>query len=199
MAHGLQVSSAMTTLAIRLSLLTLAVSLFGSLGCASVQMPQRQANFTGTLIVRFVDGTDPLHKIQIHGECNINAADLSGVDPTDETTFTTGFPGTYLDASKKPSAVEMITLLRTPRLGDVSNKMNSYPRRSAYRLHRWRICVRVRIARGSPWYASLHRAAILFSYMCTVRRPGIRSLTDHKAYRNIIIINPDSSLFIKSR
>lgn len=37
----------MTTRAIRLVLLTLAVSLFGSLGCASVQIPRRQAEFAG--------------------------------------------------------------------------------------------------------------------------------------------------------
>jgi hypothetical protein len=64
-------------------------------------------NITGTLIVRFADGTNPLDKVQMLSDCNINKADLSSVVPTNVTTYTSGFPGAYLDSSKRPSAVDI--------------------------------------------------------------------------------------------
>ena len=64
-------------------------------------------NITGLLVVLFADGTDPLEKLEINGKLEINAADLTNVVPSDETTYTTGYPGNYIDPLKKPSSVDI--------------------------------------------------------------------------------------------
>jgi hypothetical protein len=64
-------------------------------------------NITGTLLFRFKDGTDPTYKVTIVTPLNINAADLRGFVATDVRTFRSGYPGTYSNPAKKPSAVNI--------------------------------------------------------------------------------------------
>lgn len=50
-------------------------------------------NISGTLVFRFAVGTPPSYKVQLDVALNINAADLTGLNLADETTFSSGFPG----------------------------------------------------------------------------------------------------------
>ncbi len=61
-------------------------------------------NITGTLVFIFADGTSPSYELDIETTLNINAADLSGWNRNNESTYTTGYPGSYDDPMKKPSA-----------------------------------------------------------------------------------------------
>lgn len=56
----------------------------------------------GTLLFRFSNGTDPSYKVSIDVPLAINAADLTGLDPTDETTFRSGYPSRWADPDKAP-------------------------------------------------------------------------------------------------
>ena len=64
-------------------------------------------NIRGTLIFNFSSEFDDSDKIINTATVNINKADLSGLKPADPTTYTTGYPPTFLDASKKPSNVDI--------------------------------------------------------------------------------------------
>jgi len=48
-------------------------------------------NIRGTLIFFFESGTDPMFKVFLNCDCNVNAADLSGLDVTDPSTYTSGY------------------------------------------------------------------------------------------------------------
>jgi len=64
---------------------------------------------TGTLLFDFADGTSGDYKVVIDRDVSvrINAADLSDVDFTDKSTYTSGYPGKYLDATKQPQKVDI--------------------------------------------------------------------------------------------
>jgi hypothetical protein len=62
---------------------------------------------TGTLVFRFAPGTDPLYKVVCDLPMSINAADLTGVTFNDEGTWTTGYPGVYVDPTKRPDQVNI--------------------------------------------------------------------------------------------
>jgi hypothetical protein len=64
-------------------------------------------NVTGTLVFRFVDGTDPSYKVVLEMPVRVNAADLTSVNFANQGTYTTGYPGTYADPSKKPDQVDI--------------------------------------------------------------------------------------------
>jgi len=64
-------------------------------------------NIRGTLIFRFADGTDPDYRTKVLVPLSINAADLSGWNPTDESTYTTGYPPTFSDPARAPYAVDI--------------------------------------------------------------------------------------------
>lgn len=64
-------------------------------------------HITGSLAIKFATGTDPEYKIIVTADVEINAADLSSVDYADESTYTSGYPGTYLVPDKMPSSVNL--------------------------------------------------------------------------------------------
>ena len=67
-----------------------------------------EINITGTLVFLFADGTPTNYELDIRTMLNINAADLTGWNRTIESTYTTGYPGTYDDPMKKPSARDIM-------------------------------------------------------------------------------------------
>jgi len=64
-------------------------------------------NINGTLIFNFGSDYSPTDKYVNTAAMNINAADLSSWDPQDENTYTTGYPPTYVDTTKKPWTVDI--------------------------------------------------------------------------------------------
>lgn len=65
-------------------------------------------NIRGTLIFNFIPNSkgqnwDPLDKIVNTATMNINAANLSGLIPSNPATYPSGYPPTYTDTTKKPS------------------------------------------------------------------------------------------------
>jgi hypothetical protein len=69
-------------------------------------------NVRGTLVFNFTPNSkgknwDPLDKIVNTATMNINAANLSGLNPNDPSTYTTGYPPTYTDPSKNPVNVDI--------------------------------------------------------------------------------------------
>ncbi|HYT60014.1 MAG TPA: hypothetical protein VEL06_07570 [Haliangiales bacterium] len=66
-------------------------------------------NVRGTLIFNFGSDFGPTDKIINTATVNINKADLSGLNPTDPSTYTTGYPPTYSDQDKNPVNVDIHT------------------------------------------------------------------------------------------
>lgn len=64
-------------------------------------------NITGTLVFRFKSGTAADYKVFIETPLNINKANLTGWNKSVESTYTSGYPGTYTNPAKKPSAVNI--------------------------------------------------------------------------------------------
>jgi len=66
-------------------------------------------NVTGTLVFDFADGTDIGYKVVLDKDVpvHINAADLTDVDFTDPFSYSSGYPGTYVDESKQPFNVDI--------------------------------------------------------------------------------------------
>jgi hypothetical protein len=66
-------------------------------------------NVRGTLLFNFIgSGWSPTSsKIVITAAVNINPADLSGLVATDPSTYTTGFPATYVDPNKNPVTINI--------------------------------------------------------------------------------------------
>ncbi|GAB4140190.1 MAG: hypothetical protein Fur0037_06660 [Planctomycetota bacterium] len=64
-------------------------------------------NIRGTLVVRFSAGTDPLYKVVIDVPVTANPADLTGFDPANEATYTTGYPPTFANPSNAPWSVDI--------------------------------------------------------------------------------------------
>ncbi|MFQ5504151.1 MAG: hypothetical protein ACE5F1_05035 [Planctomycetota bacterium] len=58
-------------------------------------------NIRGTLVFLFSQGTPAKYKVYIETALNLNAADLTGFDPADEGTYTTGYPATNLNDPQK--------------------------------------------------------------------------------------------------
>ena len=67
-------------------------------------------NIRGTLIFNFDSTFAPTDKIFNTANMNINPADLSGLNPTNPATFTTGYPPTFVDSTKKPSNVDISSM-----------------------------------------------------------------------------------------
>ena len=51
---------------------------------------------------RFSDGTNPSYKVFIKVPLNVNAGDISGLNPADQSTYTTGYPPVFSDPAKAP-------------------------------------------------------------------------------------------------
>jgi len=64
-------------------------------------------NIKGTLLFSFVDGTPDTYKVWVQTPMQINAADLSGLDPADESTYTTGYPPALSAGNKAPYEVDI--------------------------------------------------------------------------------------------
>jgi hypothetical protein len=67
-------------------------------------------HITGMLVVKFAAGTSATYKIVAPADVEINAANLGTVVMSDEDTYTSGYPGTYLDPSKRPDSVDISPL-----------------------------------------------------------------------------------------
>jgi hypothetical protein len=67
----------------------------------------RGINILGTLVVRFATGTDPMFKLFIRCECNINAADTSGLVPSDVSTYKTGYDVPWSNEGLRPHNVDI--------------------------------------------------------------------------------------------
>jgi len=64
-------------------------------------------NIRGTLLFNFDAGTDPMFKVFIKCDCNVNAADLSSVNPADPETYTSGYGDPYDDPDKQPHTADI--------------------------------------------------------------------------------------------
>lgn len=64
-------------------------------------------NIRGTLVVGFATNVVATDKWQNTAALNINAANLSGLNPTNPATFTTGYPPTYTNPAKNPANVDI--------------------------------------------------------------------------------------------
>jgi len=64
-------------------------------------------NINGTLVFNFDDEWSATDKLKITCDLNVNPADLSGLVPGDASTYTTGYPPTYIDSTKKASSVDI--------------------------------------------------------------------------------------------
>ena len=64
-------------------------------------------NVRGTLMFNFSSEFVGSDKIFNTATVNVNKANLSGLNPANPATYTTGYPPTYYDASKKPSNVDI--------------------------------------------------------------------------------------------
>ena len=64
-------------------------------------------NVKGTLVFNFLGpGWDPTtSKIIINADLNVNAANLSGLVPTNTATYTSGYPPVYTDPTKNPTNI----------------------------------------------------------------------------------------------
>jgi hypothetical protein len=76
----------------------------GSLDPTSVPLG---INVRGTLVFNFSSEFSPLDKIINTATMNINAANLSGLNAADPTTYPNGYPPTYYDSSKNPVNVNI--------------------------------------------------------------------------------------------
>jgi len=56
-------------------------------------------NIRGTLLFNFETGTDPMFKLWVLCDVNVNPADLSGLDVTDPSTYTSGYDETWWNES----------------------------------------------------------------------------------------------------
>jgi hypothetical protein len=67
-------------------------------------------NVHGTLLFNFLgSGWDPTTgKIVVTAALNINPADLSHLNPTVPSTYTTGYPPAYSDPSKNPTNINIV-------------------------------------------------------------------------------------------
>ncbi len=64
-------------------------------------------NVRGTLLFNFSSAFGPFDKIINTATVNINKADLSGLNPSDPSTYTTGYPPTYYNSAKNPINVDI--------------------------------------------------------------------------------------------
>jgi hypothetical protein len=64
-------------------------------------------NVRGTLIFNFSSDFSATDKIINTATVNINKADLSGLNPADPTTYTTGYPPVYTNPAKNPVNVDI--------------------------------------------------------------------------------------------
>jgi type II secretory pathway pseudopilin PulG len=64
-------------------------------------------NIRGTLLFNFEAGTDPFYKVFVRADCAINAADLTGLVPSDASTYTSGYGLPYDNPALMPSAVDI--------------------------------------------------------------------------------------------
>lgn len=66
-------------------------------------------NVRGTLCFKFGTGWSPSDKIINTAAMNINPANLSGLVPSDPSTYTTGYPPTFTNPFKNPANVDIFT------------------------------------------------------------------------------------------
>ncbi|MFQ5505303.1 MAG: hypothetical protein ACE5F1_10950, partial [Planctomycetota bacterium] len=64
-------------------------------------------NIRGTLLFRFNSGTASDYKVFITTALNLNAGDISGLNPADESTYATAYPPNFVDTSKAPWNVDI--------------------------------------------------------------------------------------------
>ncbi|HEX6811393.1 MAG TPA: hypothetical protein VF384_07210 [Planctomycetota bacterium] len=64
-------------------------------------------NVRGCLVFRFKPGVDPLYKIKINTAMSVNAANLASWVPTNEATYTTGYPPVYTLGTRKAWEVDI--------------------------------------------------------------------------------------------
>lgn len=64
-------------------------------------------NIRGTLVIGFATNVIATDKWQNTAPLNINAANLSGLIPTNPATFTTGYPPTYTNPAKNPVNLDL--------------------------------------------------------------------------------------------
>jgi len=64
-------------------------------------------NINGTLVFHFKSGTPDDYKVFIEAPVNINGADLTNLDPADETTYTTGYPPSLSESTLAPWDVDI--------------------------------------------------------------------------------------------
>ncbi|MEE8105909.1 MAG: hypothetical protein V3T86_10280, partial [Planctomycetota bacterium] len=64
-------------------------------------------NIRGTLLFNYNPGTDPMHKIYLKTDVNINPADLTGLVFNDPDTYTSGYDVAWTDDAKRPYNVDI--------------------------------------------------------------------------------------------
>jgi hypothetical protein len=64
-------------------------------------------NIRGTLVLNFAAAWTSTQKLVITTPLNINPADLSGLVPTDPTTYTTGYPATFTNSARQAKNVNI--------------------------------------------------------------------------------------------
>lgn len=75
-------------------------------------------NIRGTLVLNFSSDWVVSDKLFIKCPININAANLTSVVPGDSSTYTTGYPPTFTDATKKATAVNIAPTYANFGVGD---------------------------------------------------------------------------------
>jgi len=64
-------------------------------------------NIRGTLLFNFKSGTDPMYKVFVTTDLNLNPADLSGLDKTNPATYPSGYDAPWDNDAVRPSAVDI--------------------------------------------------------------------------------------------
>ena len=67
-------------------------------------------NIRGTLLFNFAPDVGPLDKIKNSAAVNINAANLSTMNPADPSTYPSGYPPTYANPARNPINVDISSL-----------------------------------------------------------------------------------------
>jgi len=64
-------------------------------------------NIRGTLLIHFAAGTDPMHKLFVICDVNVNAADISSLDVSDPSTYTSGYDDAWTNENLRPHKVDI--------------------------------------------------------------------------------------------
>ena len=64
-------------------------------------------NIRGTLLFNFKAGTDPMYKVFVKTDLNLNPADMTGFDKTNPATYPSGYDTPWANNALKPSAVDI--------------------------------------------------------------------------------------------